>query len=69
MGDKQEESVGSTSHKGEKVQSFSMEFKRDTVAYAQTHNICETAIKFKVDWQCIRDRKRKIDSINSSKSV
>ena len=69
MGDKQEESVGSTSHKVEKERSFSMEFNRDVVEYAQTHNISATAIKFKVDRQCISDWKRKIDSINSSKSV
>ena len=56
-----------TSHKGKKVRSYRMEFKREAVKYTQDHSNCATAEKYKIDRQTIREWKTKIDAINSSK--
>ena len=56
-----------TSHKSTKNRSYTMEFKREAVKYAQDHSNRATAEKYRVDRQTIREWKRNIDAINSSK--
>ena len=58
--------VASTSHKGQKNRSYTMEFKSNAVDHAKTHSIRETAIKFNVDRQSVREWKRQQESIRSS---
>ena len=60
--------VVSTSHKEQKNRSYTMEFKSNFVDHAKTHSIRETAIKFNVDRQSVREWKRQQGSIRSSNS-
>ena len=44
-----------TSHKGERCQKYSMEFKKPTIKYAQENSIHSAAKKFKVDRKRVRE--------------
>ena len=46
-----------TSHKGEKVRSYTISFKLQVIEYAENHSIAAAAQKYKVDRHSIRDWK------------
>ena len=48
-----------TSHKGEKVRSYTISFKLQVTEYAENHSIAAAAQKYKVDRHSIRDWKKK----------
>ena len=60
-----------TSHKGEKVRSYTISFKPQVIEYAENHSIAATAQKYKVDRHSIRDWKKKknmLQEISTSKN-
>ena len=44
-----------TSHKGEKIGSYTISFKLQVIEYAENHSIATAAQKYKVDHHSIRD--------------
>ena len=60
-----------TSHKGEKVRSYTISFKLQVIEYAENHSIAAAAQKYKVDRHSIRDWKKKknmLQEISTSKN-
>ena len=55
------------SHKGERRQKYSMEFKKATIKYAQENSIHSAAKKFKVDRKRVREWVQKEDKVTSVK--
>ena len=59
-----------TSHKGERVNSYTIKFKLEVIEFAENKSIGAAAVKYKVDRHSIRDWKRKKDALQElSKSV
>ena len=48
-----------TSHKGEKISSYTISFKLEVVEFAENKSITAAALKFNVDCHSIRDWKKK----------
>mgnify|MGYP001794063200 CR=1 FL=1 len=64
------EKPATTSHKGEKISSYTIKFKLEVVEFAENKSIGAAAVKYKVDRHCIRDWKKKKDDLQElSKSV
>ena len=55
------------SHKGERRQKYSMEFKNDTIKYAQENSVHSAAKKFKVDRKRVREWVQKEEKVTSMK--
>ena len=55
------------SHKVERRQKYSMEFKRATIKYAQENSIHSAAKKFKVDQKRVREWVQKEEKVTSMK--
>ena len=55
--------IKTTSHKGEKVRSYTAKFKIEAVAFAEQHSISASAKKFKVDRRTVREWKSKKEEI------
>ena len=59
-----------TSHKGEKISSYTISFKLEVVEFAENKSITAAALKYKVDRHSIRDWKKKKNELQElSKSV
>ena len=48
-----------TSHKGEKIRSYTISFKLEVVEFAENHSITAAAQKYNVHRHSARDRKKK----------
>ena len=55
------------SHKGNRRQKYSMEFKKATIKYAQENSIHSAAKKFKVDRKRVREWVQKEEKVTSLK--
>ena len=55
------------SHKGERRQKYSMEFKKATIKYAQESSIHSAAKKFKGDQKRVREWVQKEERVTSMK--
>ena len=55
------------SHKRERCQKYSMEFKKATIKYAQENSIHSAAKKFKVDWKRVCEWVQKEEKVTSIK--
>ena len=55
------------SHKGERLQKYSMEFKKATIKYTQENSNHNAAKKFKVDWKRVREWVQKEEKVTSMK--
>ena len=55
------------SHKGERRQKYSMEFKKVTIKYAQENSIHSAAKKFKVDQKRVCELVQKKGKVTSMK--
>ena len=61
----------SISHKGEKVHSYSVEFKLEVIRYAASRSNHAAAKKYKVDWNSIRkwrEKQGKLEELKQEKS-
>ena len=54
-----EEDNQATFHKGEKIRSYSLQFKLDAISFLQIHGNRAPERKFKVDWKRMTREKRK----------
>ena len=50
--------MSSTSHKGEKTRSYTVDFELEVVTFVEDNSIHVAERKFKADWYSIRDWKR-----------
>ena len=57
----------SSSHKGEKVRSYSIDFKLEVIRYAETNSNHAAAKKYKIDRNSIRHWRKKRDKIEELK--
>ena len=57
----------SSSHKGEKVRSYSIDFKLEVIRYAETNSNHAASKKYIIDRNSIRDWRRKRDKIEELK--
>ena len=55
------------SHKGERCQKYSMEFKKATIKYAQENSIHGAAEKFKVNWKKVCEWVQKQEKVTAMK--
>ena len=53
------EEPATTSHKGEKISSYTIKFKLEVVEFAENKSIGTAAVKYKIDRHSIRDWKKK----------
>ena len=58
----------SSSHKGEKVRSYSTDFKLEVIRYAETKTNHAAAKKYKIDRNSIRDWSKKQEELEELKS-
>ena len=62
-----EENLGSTSHKGEKIKSYTVDYKLEAIAFAKPCNNKAAARKFNVAPKTIRDWIRKEEQLHQLK--
>ena len=64
-----ESQLESKSHKGEKVCSYSVDFKLEVIRYAASHSIHAAAKKYRVDRNSIRQWRKKEEKMAELKDV
>ena len=60
--------IGSTSHKGRKVQNYTFAFKQEVVDYARVNSIHQASKRFNVDRSSIRTWKTQYERLQQASS-